>query len=574
MDSPPILAPAAATTPLGVPGYTFADLHDPDRLASLYDRFCEEAAAADPALWSEWDAYRTNPDALAAAPVKISNLLEAMAPHVSRFVARLFEIGPRADALARATRDQDDLFRFKVDFVRRRALPLLKGGAHVESTADDDAVVARLTAGASRRRSGAGHCARRLRAARCGEGESQIPKSRMPTVESLKRWCAARLHDRAYRDWVIFRFPENARLLASGRCAAAGSAAAGSDDRARLAAAPPRRLHADRRAHEAARSAQRDPLLRAVPRARQGFLLERHPRQGRGASRSIRSALRSTAVRSTRRFPRCTRCARSATRSARSRSSIVDNPMCPGTGHRICNDCMKACIYQKQEPVNIPADRNRGADRRAADAVGRRDLRPAHALESAQRPPPLRAAVQRQERARRRSGTGGLHARALSRQRRIRRRRHRRFEDRAAARRDRRQRDAAPRPIRDWSEIYRRLDDRVLEGFGGVSEYGITVRWDKNFLTLLHLTLARRRGLAMYGGVRFGGTLPIEDAWALRLRSRRDRGRRRPADGHRHEEQPDSRHPEGERLPDGAAADRRVQARRRSRTCRRGCRPS
>ena len=32
----------------------------------------------------------------------------------------------------------------------------------------------------------------------------------------------------------------------------------------------------------------------------------------------------------------------------------VDNPMCPGTGHRICNDCMKACIYQKQDPVNIP----------------------------------------------------------------------------------------------------------------------------------------------------------------------------------------------------------------------------
>ena len=69
------------------------------------------------------------------------------------------------------------------------------------------------------------------------------------------------------------------------------------------------------------------------------------------------------------------------------------------------------------------------------------------------------------------------------------------------------------RPIRDWSEIYRPLDERVLEGFGGVSEYGITVRWDKNFLTLLHLTLARRRGLRMYGGVRFGGTLPIEDAW-------------------------------------------------------------
>jgi NAD(P)H-flavin reductase/NADPH-dependent glutamate synthase beta subunit-like oxidoreductase len=72
---------------------------------------------------------------------------------------------------------------------------------------------------------------------------------------------------------------------------------------------------------------------------------------------------------------------------------------------------------------------------------------------------------------------------------------------------------AAPQPIRDWTEIYRDLDDRVLEGFGGVSEYGITVRWDKNFLTLLHLTLARRRGLRMYGGIRFGGTMPIDDAW-------------------------------------------------------------
>ena len=28
--------------------------------------------------------------------------------------------------------------------------------------------------------------------------------------------------------------------------------------------------------------------------------------------------------------------------------------MCPGTGHRICNDCMRGCIYQKTEPVNIP----------------------------------------------------------------------------------------------------------------------------------------------------------------------------------------------------------------------------
>src|SRR5438034_3250006 len=32
----------------------------------------------------------------------------------------------------------------------------------------------------------------------------------------------------------------------------------------------------------------------------------------------------------------------------------IDNPMVAATGHRICNDCMKSCIYQKQDPVDIP----------------------------------------------------------------------------------------------------------------------------------------------------------------------------------------------------------------------------
>ena len=119
-----------ATTPLGVPGYTFADLHEPERLASLYDRFCEEASAADPALWREWDAYRQAPDA-PRPPLVVSNLLVGMAPHVSRFLRRLFTVDAPAAAIAESTRAQDDLFRFKVDFVRRRALPLTKGGARV-----------------------------------------------------------------------------------------------------------------------------------------------------------------------------------------------------------------------------------------------------------------------------------------------------------------------------------------------------------------------------------------------------------------------------------------------------------
>src|SRR5580765_6976300 len=95
-----------AMAPLGVSGYTFADLHEPERLASLYDRFCEHVSAADPALWAEGDAYRRAPDA-PRPPVALSNRLIAMAPHVSRFLARLFASAASVSALAAATRAQD-----------------------------------------------------------------------------------------------------------------------------------------------------------------------------------------------------------------------------------------------------------------------------------------------------------------------------------------------------------------------------------------------------------------------------------------------------------------------------------
>ncbi len=69
-------------------------------------------------------------------------------------------------------------------------------------------------------------------------------------------------------------------------------------------------------------------------------------------------------------------------------------------------------------------------------------------------------------------------------------------------------------PVRDVSALYESLDDRLMAGFGGVAEYGITVRWDKNFLKLVRLLLERRREFALIGGVRFGGTLSTDDAFA------------------------------------------------------------
>ena len=65
----------------------------------------------------------------------------------------------------------------------------------------------------------------------------------------------------------------------------------------------------------------------------------------------------------------------------------VDNPMVAATGHRICNDCMKACIYQKQEPVDIPQVETRTLKDVLGLPVGLRDLFAADALESAQPAP-------------------------------------------------------------------------------------------------------------------------------------------------------------------------------------------
>jgi hypothetical protein len=216
MSQSPTLPTATPTTELGVAGYIFGDLHDPERLASLYERFCEEVEAADPPLWREWDLYRSAPDA-PRPPIALSNVLIAMAPHVSRFVARLFHVQPSVAALKAITHDQDVLFRFKVDFVRRRVLPLVKGGTHVVSTPEDEAVVATLIAGQAPAGSpgNPGGDVRELAIARAGCAVMDIEKAAggpggniTSQIDSLKRWCAARLHDRAYRGWAIFRFPE------------------------------------------------------------------------------------------------------------------------------------------------------------------------------------------------------------------------------------------------------------------------------------------------------------------------------------------------------------------------------
>ncbi len=197
----------------------------------------------------------------------------------------------------------------------------------------------------------------------------------------------------------------------------------------------------------------------------------------------------------------------------------VDNPMTAATGHRICNDCMKSCIYQKQEPVNIPQAETRVLKDVLALPYGFE----IYSLLTRWNPLDLRRPYPREASGRRVLVVGmGPAGFTLA--------HHLLNDGHSVAAIDGLKIEPLPahlsgvnadgtraafHPIRDVREVYEALDERIMAGFGGVAEYGITVRWDKNFLKLIRLLLERRSAFALYGGVRFGGTVRLEDAWAL-----------------------------------------------------------
>ncbi|HUB97229.1 MAG TPA: FAD-dependent oxidoreductase, partial [Stellaceae bacterium] len=197
----------------------------------------------------------------------------------------------------------------------------------------------------------------------------------------------------------------------------------------------------------------------------------------------------------------------------------VDNPMAAATGHRICNDCMKACIYQKQDPVDIPQIETRTLKDVLALPWGFE----IYALLTRWNPLDVRRPLPKEP-------TGrtvlvvGLGPAGFTLAHHLMNDGHRvvavdglKIEPLPPALSgvDARGARVPFLPIRELATLYEQLDDRVMAGFGGVAEYGITVRWDKNFLKLVRLIIERRRDFSMFGGVRFGGTLTVESAFAL-----------------------------------------------------------
>lgn len=197
----------------------------------------------------------------------------------------------------------------------------------------------------------------------------------------------------------------------------------------------------------------------------------------------------------------------------------VDNPMCAGTGHRICNDCMKACVYQKQDPVNIP----RTETNTLQDVLDLPWGFEIYSLLTRWNPLNINRPLPKEDKGYKVLvaglgpagytlahhllndghtvvGVDGLKIEPL---------------DETLSGVTPTGEKVAFAPVKDISTLFDALDERVLEGFGGVAEYGITVRWNKSYLKVLRLLLERRAQFSMFGGVRFGSTLTYDDAFAF-----------------------------------------------------------
>jgi NADPH-dependent glutamate synthase beta subunit-like oxidoreductase/NAD(P)H-flavin reductase len=198
----------------------------------------------------------------------------------------------------------------------------------------------------------------------------------------------------------------------------------------------------------------------------------------------------------------------------------VDNAMAAATGHRICNDCMKACIYQKQDPVNIPQAETRAVK----DVLELPYGFEIYSLLTRWNPLNLGRPLPRAASGRRVLIVGmGPAGFTLA--------HHLMNDGHGVVGIDGLKIEPLPakvsgvdahgkrvefEPIRDINTIYEALDDRVMAGFGGVAEYGITSRWNKNYLKVIRLLLERRAQFALFGGVRFGGTMTADEAFAPR----------------------------------------------------------
>jgi NADPH-dependent glutamate synthase beta subunit-like oxidoreductase/NAD(P)H-flavin reductase len=539
---------------LAEPGFSYADLFAPDRLAELTARFDAYFLAADPAGHARFATYRERKGE--GKPEEISEALLAGAPHLARFVTRLFGVEAEAQALMDAANGRAVLWHFKKEFAKKRlfkasagtswkgspvdaahaarhALVAMGAASAVLDTGSDDEELAVARAvllihevdDTARKVAKAGGAQwtdeLRARAAqvRAALGSDLADDGAVVAfaLDAIESWLTARRkdhHDPARR-WPTLKAPQNIdhqNLVQLRRPdEALPELFVGPED--------------EQRRRQGFELTDRRMGVRSIE-SEVDYCLYCHDRDKDSCSKGLRDN-KTNAIKPNPLGVALNGCPldekisemhlmRQTGDSLAALALVcIDNPMLPGTGHRICNDCMKACVFQKQEPVNIPEIETAVLTEVLALPWGFEiyglltrwnplNVKRPHALPYNGKnvlvvglgPAGYTLAHHLSCDGFAVVGVDGLKIEPLP------------VEltgDEAHS----------PRPIRRFEDMYLELDERVLLGFGGVSEYGITVRWDKNFLTVLYVTLARQRLLKMYGGVRFGGTLDLQDAWRL-----------------------------------------------------------
>jgi NADPH-dependent glutamate synthase beta subunit-like oxidoreductase/NAD(P)H-flavin reductase len=492
-------------------GFSFEDLYSREGLVRLDGAFLDYAESSNAGLWQRLGEARTNPGAL--TPKQNSELMVELAPLLEDFIAELFGISREVGALEARHEVLEPLYALKRKFVQKKAI---SGVTREQAEAIDGPTLA-------------------------AELESLFnePLTEDSFVEHVSRWLEAEPEHRPQL--------ETAALYAAW----AALAPAGREKHHRgVLFRVPHKLEMNHLIPVEALKLNGIEEL-ALPehswRHRQGFKLT-------DAGMNLMAALDQAHY--------CIKCHHQAKDSCstgltekngafkasgfgvtlagcplqekisemnvvkQNGNSIgalaivaIDNPMAAGTGHRICNDCMKSCVFQKQDPVDIPQVETRTLK----DVLELPWGFEIYSLLTRWNPLNFHRPVPREPSGYKVlvvglgpagftlahhlmndghvvAGVDGLKIEPLP----------------AGISGVTPHGDRAPfRPIRDLNEIYESLDDRVMAGFGGVAEYGITVRWNKNFLKIIRLLLERRSEFRMFGGVRFGGTLTVESAFEM-----------------------------------------------------------
>jgi len=475
-----------------------------DGLKALDDAFLTELHAHDGCLHGELVRYRQGQFEKGKAQ---SEMLIAVAEFLDGFVARLFNIEAAVTALTAKTIEDDPIFEFKKQFVLRDAKRALKKSMEFENFDELNQWLINEI-----KENGLGNKEVELATA--------ILAQRWQATDAMKsarliNWCVLAMTTQAGQQWVngwvSFHFPSKLDYAELFPVTSAGNG-----------------------------SLAKEQLAKAQWRARDGFHLTDggmsrrqvmdeihycvycHKNDGDFCSKGfpVKRGKPEQGVKINPLSQTLTGCPLEEKISEMHRVKkagfalgalaivMIDNPMCAATGHRICNDCMKACIYQKQEPVNIPEVETRilkdvlhlpwGVEcydlftRWNPLRVDQPVMKPYNGLKvlvMGMGPAGFTLAHHLLMEGFAVVGADGLKIEPLA--------------------------PSLLEPIYDFSDINEDLADRVMAGFGGVAEYGITVRWDKNFLKLIYITLARRKYFQVVGNIRFGGTLTVEKAWEL-----------------------------------------------------------